>query len=160
MSDFSLIASIGVILPALILGLIIDIIIIIIDTKTAIPIAPHDITNFKSKLSTNGFTPLFKIEFTTANTIPILAIPTIIPNGIEIMPSTAPSKNILFLICFDVAPILASIPNSLVFSVSDILKLFLITNADVNNIITITIPAIIIIKSFVLTLLNLYPLSF
>ena len=64
------------------------------------------------------------------------------------------SNKTLFLSCFVVAPILAKIPNSLVFSVKEILKLFLITNIDVNIIIAITILAKNIIYSFVLLLLK------
>ena len=51
-----------------------------------------------------------------------------------------PSFSTVFLICFDVAPTLASIPYCFVFSDTDILKLFLITNTLLTTIIPITIP--------------------
>ena len=153
-SDFSLIASIGEILPALILGLIKEMAIIIIEINIAITMAGQDITKVRLKLSIKGSTPLFMILFTINSTIPIAPTPIIIPSGIDISPRIAPSKNMLFLICFEVAPILAIIPSSLVFSVKDILKLLLITNAEVNNIITITTVIIPITKVIVPLLPN------
>ena len=110
--------------------------------------------NFSSKLSINGVVPELIIPLTIASTIPIATMPITIPSGTEIIPNIAPSKKILFLICFAVAPTLAIIPNSLVFSVRDMLKLFFITKADVNTIIPITIAAMIITKFSIRPLLK------
>ena len=118
-------------------------------------IAPHDMVNCNSKLSINGLLPELIIPLTIASTIPIATIPITIPSGIEISPNTAPSKKILFLICFAVAPTLAIIPNSLVFSVRDILKLFLITKAEVKTIMPITIAIMVKTKLSILSLLKI-----
>ena len=63
------------------------------------------------------------------------------PAGIPIMPSIKPSKSTLCLICFDVAPIEASIPYNFVFSVIEIAKLLRITKILEIAIITIIITA-------------------
>ena len=57
------------------------------------------------------------------------------------MPRTKPSYKTFFLICLLVAPILASIPYCLVFSVIEILKLLRITKTLVRMIMAITTPA-------------------
>ena len=82
-------------------------------------------------------------KFTIHNKIIIATIPNKIPSGIATIPIYNPSSKTLLFICFLVAPTDASIPYCFVFSDTEILKLFLITNTLLTTIITIITPAIL-----------------
>ena len=132
------IASIGGILDAFIAGIKHDKNIVMpeITTEIKIAIPGTSYTNdVPSIMSTNN-------KFTIHSKIIIATIPNKIPSGIAIIPIYNPSSKTLLFICFLVAPTDASIPYCFVFSDTEILKLFLITNTLLTTIITIITLAI------------------
>ena len=132
------IASIGDILDAFIAGIKHDKNIVTVEIAIEINIAATGTSytnDVPSIMSTNN-------KFTIHSKIIIAIIPNKIPSGIAIIPIYKPSSKTLFLICFLVAPTDASIPYCFVFSETEMLKLFLITNTLLTTIITIITPAI------------------
>ena len=79
--------------------------------------------------------------FTTLTSISDAKIPLMVPTGIPTTPSIAASVLTLLFIWRLVAPTLASMPYCLIFSVIDMLKLFLIQYTDVSMIIKATTAA-------------------
>ena len=111
----------------------------IIATATATTSACHD----TYKCNEISARPLpANICVTVKSVTQIAKTPHRIPNGIAITPSTTPSNNTFFRICFEVAPMLANIPYCLIRSIIEMSKLFLMTKTDVNIIIRMTITAI------------------